>query len=209
MMPRDTDAVKGAKIAAATVRRVWTFARPYRGTIIVFLAAILVAALLALVPPFVFREIIDAAIPDRDRQPIDVLAGLAAARRGRRRRRSPSCSAGAAPASARGSSTTCDGALFAKVQRMPVAFFTRTPTGVDHQPAEQRRRRRPDRGHQHARQRGQQRGRARHHAGRDAGPRVAAHPAGAGRAAGVHHPGHAGRRRLQDISREQMGTTPR
>ena len=47
MMPRDTEAVKDAKLARDTAGRVWTFARPYRPTIIVFLLSILVAALLA------------------------------------------------------------------------------------------------------------------------------------------------------------------
>ena len=79
MMPRDTEAVKDAKLARDTAARVWTFARPYRATIIVFLLAIIVAALLALVPPLVVREILDHAIPDKDRGAIWWLAGLAVA----------------------------------------------------------------------------------------------------------------------------------
>ncbi|MGB7879589.1 MAG: ABC transporter ATP-binding protein, partial [Ilumatobacteraceae bacterium] len=78
MMPGDKDALKGVELQEGTLRRVWTFARPYRGTIIVFLVAIISAALLALVPPFVFRSIIDNAIPDSNRGQIVVLAGLAA-----------------------------------------------------------------------------------------------------------------------------------
>ena len=92
---------KGAGSRRGTARRVWQFARPYRGTITVFLAAILVAAFLALVPPFVVREILDTAIPDGDRRLIIWLAAVAVARRARATPRSRSSSAGAARASAK------------------------------------------------------------------------------------------------------------
>ena len=59
MMPGDKGSLDGVKLANGTFKRVWVFARPYRRTISIFLAAIFVAALLALVPPFVVREIID------------------------------------------------------------------------------------------------------------------------------------------------------
>ena len=101
MMPGDKDAVKGVELQDGTVRRVWTFARPYRATIIVFLVAILAAALLALVPLFAFRSIIDNAIPAGDKQQIAVLAVIAAARRGRRCRTRHRAALDAAPASAR------------------------------------------------------------------------------------------------------------
>jgi ATP-binding cassette, subfamily B, bacterial len=129
LMPRDTNAVKDAKIGRATARRVATFARPYRGTIALFLGMIVAAALLALVPPLVVREIIDHAIPDRDRNAIWWLAGLAvfaaladaALQIGQRW-----CSARVGE----GLIADLRRALFAKVQRLPVAFFTRTPTGA-------------------------------------------------------------------------------
>ena len=129
MMPRDTEAVKDAKLARDTAARVWTFARPYRATIGVFLLAILIAALLALVPPLVVRQILDHAIPDQDRGAIWWLAALAVA-------------AALVDAilqivqrwcSARvGEGLIADlrRALFTKVQRLPIAFFTRTPTGA-------------------------------------------------------------------------------
>ncbi|MEQ9162722.1 MAG: ABC transporter ATP-binding protein, partial [Ilumatobacter fluminis] len=129
MMPRDTDAVKDAAVGRDTMRRVWGFARPYRGTIFLFLGAILLAALLALVPPFVVRAILDDAIPNEDRGQIWWLAGIAV-------------TAALADAvlqifqrwcSARvGEGLIADlrSALFAKVQRLPLAFFTRTPTGT-------------------------------------------------------------------------------
>ena len=128
MMPGDRDAIRDAEFSTGTLRRVWIFARPYRGTILLFLAAILVAALLALVPPFVVRRIIDSAIPDGDRGAIVVLAGIAVA--------AALADAGLAIVQRWCSARVGEGLiydlrreLFAKVQRMPIAFFTRTPTG--------------------------------------------------------------------------------
>jgi len=128
MMPGDKDSLDGITLADGTLRRVWTFARPYRVTIVVFLVAILAAALLALVPPFVIREILDDAIPNDDRNGIIVLAAIAVA--------AALGDAGLAIIQRWCSSLVGEGliydlrrALFAKVQRMPIAFFTRTPTG--------------------------------------------------------------------------------
>lgn len=112
-----------------TFRRVGTFARPYRATIIVFLAAILAAALLALVPPLVVRAILDTAIPQADRRLIVILAGLAVL--------SALADAGLQILQRWCSARVGEGliadmrtALFTKVQRLPIAFFTRTPTGA-------------------------------------------------------------------------------
>lgn len=129
MMPRDTDAIKGAKIGRHAARRVWTFARPYRGTIAVFLGAILVAALLGVVPPLVVRHILDVSIPDGDRSAIVWLAGLAVG--------AALLDAALAIVQRWCSARVGEGliadlrrTLFAKVQRLPLAFFTRTPTGA-------------------------------------------------------------------------------
>ncbi|MBA3288915.1 MAG: ABC transporter ATP-binding protein [Acidimicrobiia bacterium] len=127
--PRDTSGIEGARFTRQTARRIWGFARPYRGTIGLFLGIIFLAALLGLVPPLVVRAIIDDAIPNRDRTMITWLAAGAV------------CAALADAAlqivqrwcSARvGEGLIYDlrRALFAKVQRMPLAFFTRTPTGA-------------------------------------------------------------------------------
>jgi ATP-binding cassette subfamily B protein len=129
MRPRDADAVKGARLQRDTARRVWGFARPYRRTITLFLVLILVAALLALVPPLVVRRILDHAIPEADRAEIWWLAGIAV-------------TAALADAVLQVGQRWCSArvgegliadlrrALFAKVQRLPLAFFTRTPTGA-------------------------------------------------------------------------------
>jgi ATP-binding cassette subfamily B protein len=128
LLPGD-EAMKGMHLHRGAVRRAWHFARPYRGIIIFFLVTILVSALLELIPPFAFRSILDDAIPDRDRSLITVLAivvvgsavgdaGLAIVQRW--------CSARIGE----GLIYDLRVALFGKVQRMPVAFFTRTQTGA-------------------------------------------------------------------------------
>jgi ATP-binding cassette subfamily B protein len=96
---------------------------------VVFLVAILASALLALVPPFVVRAILDDAIPDGDRAMITWLAAAAVF--------AALADAGLQILQRWCSSRVGEGliydlrrALFAKVQRMPVAFFTRTPTGA-------------------------------------------------------------------------------
>jgi ATP-binding cassette subfamily B protein len=129
MMPGDADAVKGLRLQRAALRRAWGFARPYRNTIALFLLAILLAALIGLVPAFAFRSILDTAIPEADRGLITILAlvvvlaaladaGLAIVQRW--------CSARIGE----GLIYDLRVALFAKVQRMPIAFFTRTQTGA-------------------------------------------------------------------------------
>jgi len=126
---RDADAVAGATLSRATVRRIWGFARPYRRTIALFLVAILVAALLALVPPFVVRAILDTAIPNEDRAMITwlaLLAVLAALGDAALAVLQRWCSARVGE----GLIYDLRRALFAKVQRMPVAFFTHSPTGA-------------------------------------------------------------------------------
>src|SRR3954447_25122944 len=129
MGPRDASSLEGATVSRSTVRRAWTFARPYRTTILVFLAAIIGSALLGLVPPFVVKAILDTAIPDGNRALITWLAAAAVA---------AALADGTLQVVQRwASSRVGEGliydmrrALFAKVQRMPIAFFTRTPTGA-------------------------------------------------------------------------------
>lgn len=128
MMPGDAEAVRGRRLERSSLRRVWTFARPYRSSIAGFLTAILLAAALALVPPFVFRAIIDDAIPEGDRRLIWVLASIAVA--------AAVFDAFLAIGQRWFSARIGEGliydlrvALFDKVQQMPIAFFTRTQTG--------------------------------------------------------------------------------
>ncbi|MBM3816766.1 MAG: ABC transporter ATP-binding protein [Actinobacteria bacterium] len=129
LLPRDSGAVAGRSLERPTLRRVWHFAQPYRATIAVFLTAILASALIALVPPFVFRAIIDDAIPSRDRGAVWWLALVAVL--------AALGEAALAIVQRWGSARVGEGliydlrvALFNKVQQMPIAFFTRTQTGA-------------------------------------------------------------------------------
>jgi len=111
------------------MKRVWQFATPYKWPIIGLLVSIFVAALLALVPPLLFRLIVDKAIPQADKNRIVTLTIILVV-------------AALADAvlqivqrwySARiGEGLIYDlrVALFDKVQHMPIAFFTRTQTGA-------------------------------------------------------------------------------
>ncbi len=128
MLPGDAEAVKGAKLRGGDLRRVWRFAQPYQRSISGFLGAILVSAVVALVAPFAFRSILDNAIPNADRQQINFLAGLVVV--------AALVDAALAILQRWWSARIGEGliydlrvALFDKVQRMPVAFFTRTQTG--------------------------------------------------------------------------------
>ena len=129
LIPGDPHAVRGQRVRRATLNRAWVFAHPYRFHIAGFLAAILVSAVLGLVPPLLFRSILDTAIPRADRGMITTLAVvLVVAALG---------DALFAIIQRWLSSTIGEGliydlrvALFGKVQRMPIAFFTRTQTGA-------------------------------------------------------------------------------
>ena len=94
-----------------------------------FLLSILVAALLALVPPLVVRQIIDTRSPTGSHARSGGWPGSPSLRRWPT---PPSqivqrwCSARVGE----GLISDLRRALFAKVQRLPIAFFTRTPTGA-------------------------------------------------------------------------------
>ena len=128
LLPGDSAAIKGARLSRGAFRRVWFFARPYRRSISGFLTSIVVAALLSLVAPFAFRRILDHAIPDKNRGLITFLAGIVVA--------AAILDAALSIVQRWYSARIGEGliydlrvALFDKVQRMPIAFFTRTQTG--------------------------------------------------------------------------------
>lgn len=129
MMPSDGHDVKGAKVQRGSLRRAWVFAAPYKKHIAAFLMAILLSALIALAPPLLFRGILDHAIPDQNRGLITTLACVLVL--------AALIDALLAIVQRWYSSTIGEGliydlrvALFDKVQRMPIAFFTRTQTGA-------------------------------------------------------------------------------
>ncbi|HJR25090.1 MAG TPA: ABC transporter ATP-binding protein [Acidimicrobiales bacterium] len=125
----DPSAVDGATLDRTVVRRAWRFARPYRRFIAGFLFVIVAAAVLSLVPPLLFREILDDAIPNGD---TGLLNGLALLIVG-----AALADAGMALAERYLSSRIGEGlihdlrvALFDHVQGMPMSFFTRSDTGA-------------------------------------------------------------------------------
>lgn len=128
MMSSDAATVRDVQLPRGLIKRVWGFARAYRGRVYWFLGIIVIESLLSLVPPLLIREIVDDALPSGDTRQVTILAGVMI---------------GAAFANAALSlverflsSTIGEGliydlrsALFDHVQRMPLAFFTRTQTG--------------------------------------------------------------------------------
>ncbi len=129
MMPGDASAVKDARLNRSSLRRAWRFARSYRQAIWIFLGCIIASAVLALAPPLLFKRIIDDAIANGNRGQIWWLAAFVVV--------AAVGDAVLAIAQRWYSSRIGEGliydlrvALFDKVQRMPVAFFTRTQTGA-------------------------------------------------------------------------------
>jgi ATP-binding cassette, subfamily B, bacterial len=117
------------KVDRALVRRVWGFARPYRRRLVLFLVTVTFGALLALAPPLLFKQIIDEAIPDHDRGLVTTLAVVALVL--------ALVSTALDVAQRYWSAIVGEGlifdlraALYDHVQRMPLAFFTRTQTGA-------------------------------------------------------------------------------
>ncbi len=117
------------KVAPGTARRMFRFARPYRRLLTIFLVMIVVDALLGAINPLLFRGIINDGIIGHDRDLVITLAAVAAVL----------AVADAAMSLAERwiSATVGEGLIldmrakvFRHIQRMPVAFFTRTQTGA-------------------------------------------------------------------------------
>ena len=129
MWPRDPSSVEGVQVGRESAARVWRFARPYRAQVLGVLATVVLQALLGLVPALLFGQIIDRVIPDQNRGLLGIFAAAIV---------------GAALLSGvvglferYWSSRIGEGviydlrvALFDHVQRLPLAFFTRTQTGT-------------------------------------------------------------------------------
>ena len=122
------DDLKSKKIDQKTLRRAWAFSAPYRRQLSVYIVAIVVVSIFGVVPPLVTRQIIDKAIPSIDRAAITswvillvvvaiLASGLSALIRW------------LGAVIGEGVIATTRKALYDHVQRMPIAFFTRTQTG--------------------------------------------------------------------------------
>ncbi|MEU2927763.1 ABC transporter ATP-binding protein [Streptomyces sp. NPDC007251] len=115
--------------ARATLRRIAAFARPHRAGIVRFVLLGVVTALLAVATPMLAGRVVDAIVAGHDSRAVirlSLLIALVAL-----------AEAGLGILGRRLSSTLGEGlildlrtAVFDHVQRMPVAFFTRTRTGA-------------------------------------------------------------------------------
>lgn len=126
LMRRDAD--ETPQITRDLLRRVWEYGRPYRGRIVLMLAAILLSSLIELVPPLLYRDLLDHALPNKDLGRLvqlglalvaiplfDGLLGVV--------QRWVSAQVG------EGIIADLRKALYAHVQRMSLRFFTNTKTG--------------------------------------------------------------------------------
>jgi ATP-binding cassette subfamily B protein len=121
--------VEGARVDRRTVQRVWQVARPYRRMMLGFFTVILIAAGIDLLPPLLIRQVVDVAIPQSNGGLVTVLALMMV---------TAALVTGFLSLIERWlSSRIGEGVifdlrtrLFDHVQRMPIAFFTRTQTGA-------------------------------------------------------------------------------
>jgi ATP-binding cassette subfamily B protein len=126
----DPAALKDAHLDRHSLRRAWAFARPYRGQLFAYLGVIILSALIGVLPPLVFRRLIDHDLPPRghDLHEVTLLFGLAVI-----------LALGQTGLGLWGrwySAAIGEGLiydlrteLYEHVQRMPMAFFTRVQTG--------------------------------------------------------------------------------
>jgi len=128
-MTSDRSALDGKAITKQTRARVFGFAKPYKGSIVGFVVTIVVATFLGLLPPLLIRELFDDAIVNGDGGYINILflfmiaAALGEAILGLVERYLSS-------RIGEGLIYDLRVRLFDHVQRMPLAFFTRTQTGT-------------------------------------------------------------------------------
>ena len=127
-MRRD-DSVTQQRVTKGTARRMITFARPYRTILAWFLVLVTIDAVIGVVNPLLFRSIIDKGIPEHNKSLIVGLAAVAAALA----IVDTGLSIGIRYVSAKvGEGLIFDmrSKVFEHIQKMPIAFFTRTQTGA-------------------------------------------------------------------------------
>lgn len=125
---RFDEEAEAPEIDRALLRRVWSYATPYRGMLVAILITVLIVSGLGVVPPILIRFLIDEAIPNRDLELLTLLgAGMVAV---------PLISALVGVLQRWLSSKAGEGIifdlrrqLFAHLSRMSLRFFTATKTG--------------------------------------------------------------------------------
>ena len=126
---RRDEALRGRKLNRETMRRVLTWCAPYKRLLIGFIAAVVIDAVVMVIPPLLVRGLIDHALPEKNRNLVALIALVAVAL--------AFADAMLSLVQRYLSSRVGEGliydlrvALFDHVQRMPLAFFTRTQTGA-------------------------------------------------------------------------------
>ena len=126
---RDLAELKAASITPGTMGRIWRFLKPYRGRLFLYLVVIVASAVVGAIPPLLVKALIDhAVLRNHSAAQVDLLAagmvGLALA------------TTALSLVNRWFGSWIGEGIiydlrvqLYDHVQRMPVAFFTRTQTG--------------------------------------------------------------------------------
>ncbi|GAC1411272.1 MAG: ABC transporter ATP-binding protein [Actinomycetota bacterium] len=128
-MMRSNSEMKGRKLQRGAIKRAMSYAAKYKYKVLMFLVTTVAGSALAVVPPMLFRQLIDHALPEKSRSGILSLAELGIG-----------VAVGMALLSLISrwyASTVGEGliydlrvSLFDHVQRMPIAFFTRVQTGA-------------------------------------------------------------------------------
>lgn len=120
---------KGTKLDRTVVRRAWTFGAPFRRHIYGYLFLVAITSALGVLPALVFRRLIDNAIPNKDLASVTRLSFAAVSL--------ALLSALIGVVIRYFSSIVGEGviaelrkALYDHIQRLPIAFFTRTQTGA-------------------------------------------------------------------------------
>ncbi len=126
---RDPEELKAAAVTKGTLRRMWRFLAPYRARLAVYLLTILAAAGVGSIPPLLVADLIDHGIYRHDMHLVDVLAGAMV---GLALLTTALSLVNRWFGSSIGEGIIYDlrVQLYDHVQRMPVAFFTRTQTGA-------------------------------------------------------------------------------
>ena len=117
------------RVKKGTARRMLTFAVPYRKILAIFIPVVILDAIIAAVNPLILRALIDNGILKKDKDLVIALAVLVAVL---------ALADGALALTERrisayiGESLIYDmrSKVFRHIQRMPLAFFTRTQTGA-------------------------------------------------------------------------------
>jgi ATP-binding cassette subfamily B protein len=126
---RHDEAARQRRVDRAVMRRVLTYLRPYSAALVIFIVSVIAGAITTAIPPLLLKRVIDVAVPHHDRTMVMWIAlaavGLALA------------NAALSLVQRYFSSRIGEGLiydlrveLFDHVQRMPIAFFTRTQTGA-------------------------------------------------------------------------------